>query len=124
MSENSSPSRGLSGDGLTSLLQSLACLPLDRCHSGALNLRLSPSAFRGERGRRALADALWTYFAHGGLQAQVSMVDTQALRQAQQCPDAYRDLMVRITGYSAAFVDMTPAAQEEIIRRDEMAGGG
>lgn len=124
LSENSSPSRGLSGDGLTSLLQSLACLPLDRCHSGALNLRLSPSAFRGERGRRALADALWTYFAHGGLQAQVSMVDTQALRQAQQCPDAYRDLMVRITGYSAAFVDMTPAAQEEIIRRDEMAGGG
>ena len=52
------------------------------------------------------------------------MADTRALRQAQQCPDEYRDLMVRITGYSAAFVDMTPAAQEEIIRRDEMASGG
>ena len=42
LSENSSPSRGVTGAGLTSLLQSLACLPLDRCHSGALNLRLSP----------------------------------------------------------------------------------
>ncbi|NLF16538.1 MAG: hypothetical protein GX595_04680 [Lentisphaerae bacterium] len=122
LSENSSPSRGVAGAGLTAILQSLSSLPLDRCHSGALNLRLSPAAFRGERGRRALADALWTYFEGGGLQAQLSMVDTATLRAAQACPEAHRDLMVRITGYSAAFVDMTPAAQDEIIRRDELAG--
>ena len=122
LSENSSPSRGVAGAGLTAILQSLSSLPLDRCHSGALNLRLSPAAFRGEGGRRALADALWTYFEGGGLQAQLSMVDTATLRAAQACPEAHRDLMVRITGYSAAFVDMTPAAQDEIIRRDELAG--
>ncbi len=120
LSENSSPSRAVAGDGLTSVLNSLAKLPLDCCHSGALNLRLSPSAFRGRQGLEALSAALCAYFERGGLQAQVSMVDTQTLRQAQQQPDQHRDLMVRITGYSAAFVDMTPEAQNEIIRRDEV----
>jgi formate C-acetyltransferase len=123
LSENSSPTRTVAGDGLTSVLNSLAKLPLDRCHSGALNLRLSPSAFRGPSGLEALSAALRTYFECGGLQAQVSMVDTQTLRQAQQQPDEHRDLMVRITGYSAAFVDMTPEAQNEIIRRDQVECG-
>jgi formate C-acetyltransferase len=120
LSENSSPSRAVAGDGLTSVLNSLAKLPMDRCHSGALNLRLSPSAFRGRQGLEALSAVLRAYFERGGLQAQVSMVDTQTLRQAQQQPDDYHDLMVRITGYSAAFVDMTTEAQNEIIRRDEV----
>ncbi len=123
LSENSSPSRAVAGDGLTSVLSSLAKLPLDRCHSGALNLRLSPAAFRGARGLEALSAALRAYFDHNGLQVQISMVDTQTLRQAQQHPDENRDLMVRITGYSAAFVEMTTEAQNEIIRRDQMTDG-
>lgn len=120
LSENSSPSRTVAGDGLTSVLSSLAKLPMDHCHSGALNLRLSPTAFRGSRGLAALSAALRAYFERGGLQVQISMVDTQTLRQAQQQPDQHRDLMVRITGYSAAFVEMTTEAQNEIIRRDQM----
>jgi pyruvate-formate lyase len=51
---------------------------------------------------------------------QLSCVDVETLRQAQHTPAAYRDLMVRITGYSAAFVDMDERAQAEIIRREEM----
>ena len=57
----------------------------------------------------------------GGLQVQLTAVDTNTLREAQVNPDAHRDLMVRITGYSAVFVDMIKSAQDEIIRREEMA---
>lgn len=54
------------------------------------------------------------------MQLQVSVADTAELREAQKHPENYKDLMVRITGYSAVFVDMSPSAQEEIIRRDEI----
>jgi formate C-acetyltransferase len=121
ISENSSPSVGASTAGLTAMFHSLAKLPLDRCHSGALNVRLQPAAFAGKAGVERLMALLRAYFGQGGLQVQVSMVDVGTLRQAQAQPDEYRDLMVRITGYSAAFVDMSEAAQNEIIRREEMA---
>jgi formate C-acetyltransferase len=58
----------------------------------------------------------------GGLQIQLSFASVQELRDAQVNPEQHRDLMIRITGYSAAFVDMTRKAQDEIIRREEMAG--
>jgi formate C-acetyltransferase len=123
VSENSSPSVGASVAGLTAMFRSLAKLPFDRCHSGALNVRLQPAAFAGDAGVDRLAALLLAYFRQGGLQAQISMVDVDTLRAAQAQPAEYRDLMVRITGYSAAFVDMTPAAQDEIIRREGMAPG-
>jgi len=54
------------------------------------------------------------------MQLQLSVADTAELRDAQQHPEKYPDLMVRITGYSAVFVDMCTNAQNEIIRRDEV----
>ena len=98
----------------------MAKLPLERIHSGALNVRLRPNWFAGEDGLARLAGLLRTYFDLGGLQVQLSFADVGTLRDAQQHPERHRDLMVRITGYSAAFVDMTRAAQDEIIRREEM----
>jgi formate C-acetyltransferase len=102
------------------MLRSVAKLPLTRIHSGALNVRLRPNWFAGEEGLTRLADVLRAYFDLGGLQVQLSLVDVETLRDAQRHPERHRDLMVRITGYSAAFVDMTPSAQDEIIRREEM----
>ncbi|MDP7447427.1 MAG: glycine radical domain-containing protein, partial [Candidatus Latescibacteria bacterium] len=64
---------------------------------------------------------LRTYFDLGGLQTQLSVHSVEQLREAQQHPEEHRDLMVRITGYSAVFVDMARHAQDEIIRRQEMA---
>ena len=75
---------------------------------------------RGESGLLRLRALIETYFRLGGMQLQVNLADTAELREAQKHPDAYRDLSVRITGYSAIFVDMSPSAQEEIIRRDEL----
>ena len=122
VSENSSPCVGACTDGLTSMFRSLAKLPFDRINSGPLNVRISPRLVEGEQGLTNLAAMLRTYFDLGGQQVQLSFVDTEQLREAQRDPEAHRDLLVRITGYSAVFVDMSRAAQEEIIRREEMCG--
>ena len=74
----------------------------------------------GEEGLSRLAALLRTYFDMGGSQVQLSIADTAELKDAQSNPEAHRDLMVRITGYSAVFVDMCRGAQDEIIRRQEM----
>ena len=55
------------------------------------------------------------------MQLQFSLTDAEELHKAQANPDEYRDLMVRITGYSAIFVDMSKGAQEEFIRREELS---
>jgi formate C-acetyltransferase len=122
ISENTSPSPGACVNGLTAMLRSVAKLPLTRIHSGALNVRMRPHWFADEEGLTRLADVLRAYFDLGGLQVQLSFADVETLRDAQRHPERHRDLMVRITGYSAAFVDMTRAAQDEIIRREEMGG--
>lgn len=120
LSENLSPSGGVSSPGVTALLNSVSKLPLDRICAGAFNLRLREDCVRGEEGIERLKTLLDVYFQRGGMQVQLSVADTQELRQAQREPEKYPDLMVRITGYSAVFVDMCPAAQEEIIRREEL----
>jgi formate C-acetyltransferase len=103
------------------MFSSVAKLPLDRITSGALNVRLSPKVISGEEGLDTLAVLLRSFFELGGLQVQLSCVDVEDLRCAQADPERHRDLMVRITGYSAVFVDMARHAQDEIIRREEMA---
>jgi formate C-acetyltransferase len=119
LSENLSPTVGYA-QSVTQLLNSVAKLPFDRIHSGALNVRLRRDAVRGKAGLIRLKALIETYFEQGGMQLQISIADTEELRRAQQCPENYGDLSVRITGYSAIFVDMSPTAQEEFIRRDEL----
>ena len=123
-SENTSPSPGSCINGLTALFGSVAKLPLDRIASGALNIRLAPNQVEGAEGLDRLSILLRTFFEMGGLQAQLSVADSGQLRDAQINPEEHRDLMVRITGYSAAFVDMDKSAQDEIIRREEMVVAG
>ena len=118
VSQNCQPSPGASEKGLTARLSSLARLPNDRIISGAQNMLLQRTSFSGEKGKAMLAAMLGTYFAMGGLQAQVSAVDTSELYDAQRNPDAHRDLMVRVTGYSAVFVDMNKTGQDDIIARN------
>jgi len=120
ISETTSPYPGSCKNGLTAMLGSVARLPLDRINSGALNVRLQPRLAAGEEGLTNLAALLRTYFDMGGLQVQLSVVDAEELRDAQLHPERHGDLMVRITGYSAVFVDMAREAQDEIIRREEM----
>ena len=121
LSENTSPCPGSCRRGLTAMLKSVAKLPLEGINSGALNIRLQPELVTGEEGLDHVAALLKTYFDLGGLQCQLNVCSVEQLRAAQRDPEQHRDLMVRITGYSAVFVDMAPHAQDEIIRREEMA---
>ena len=120
LSENLSPTVGHT-ESITALLNSVSKLPFNRIHSGAFNMRLRRDLVSGDDGLERLAVLTDVYFSNGGMQLQVSVADTAELREAQKHPENYKDLMVRITGYSAVFVDMSPNAQEEIIRRDEIA---
>ena len=120
LSENLSPTAGMATEGITALVHSLARLPFQRIHCGAFNMKVRKDWVSGDAGLQRLKSVLSTYFQMGGMQVQLSATDTAELRDAQVNPDKHRDLMVRITGYSAAFVDMCKKAQDEIIRRDEM----
>ena len=92
-------------------------LPVDGALSGALNLDVDKKQFEGEGGLTLFASMLGTYFNSGGLHAQVTCVDPRDLVDAQRNPDAHRDLLVRVTGYSGVFVDICKPLQDDIIER-------
>ena len=85
----------------------------------ALNLKIHPSSMKSESDIQKLEDATKVYFANGGMEVQYNVVNGDILRKAQADPDSYHNLVVRIAGFSAYFVDMTPAMQEDIISRAE-----
>lgn len=119
ISENQSPAEGTDISGLTAMLNSLSKVPFQRITGGPLNVRIHPSAVKGEDGLDAMCALFLTYMQNGGLQLQVNVVDAETLRAAQADPDKYRNLCVRVTGYSAFFVEMGKKAQEEMIHRTE-----
>ena len=119
ISENLSPTVGCGGS-VTAVLNSVAKLPFDRLHSGALNVRLRKEMLTGKEGILRIKALIQSYFEQGGMQLQISIADTEDLIKAQQTPEDYRDLLVRITGYSAVFVDMSKGAQNEFIRREQL----
>jgi formate C-acetyltransferase len=119
VSENQSPTQGADMNGLTALLNSVARLPFQRITGGPLNVRMHPSAVKGENGLRMFATALKTYFEKGGMQIQINVMSREQLLDAQQNPHRYKNLCVRVTGYAAYFVQMGKKAQDELINRTE-----
>jgi len=110
------PSNGCATAGPTAVMNSVTRLPLGRLYNGAnLNMRFPGTRTDPEK----LMDLIRGYFERGGLQVQFNTVDTETLRRAQAEPDKYRDLVVRISGYSVVFVNLSDTAQEEIISRYE-----
>jgi formate C-acetyltransferase len=105
--------------GFTALLSSVSRLPFGRITGGPLNVKLHPSAVEGEEGLAALAAALQTYFEQGGMSLMMNVVSRQQLQDAKEHPQRYKSLCVRVTGYSAYFVQMGSKAQNEMIRRTE-----
>ena len=108
------PTEGRAVAGPTALMNSVAKLPLRRVTNGQnLNMR-----FDGEKINPAIfLSLIKTYFNMGGVQVQFNMVGSGMLEAARKDPTKYRDLIVRISGYSGLFVNLSDIAQEEIIRR-------
>jgi len=84
-----------------------------------LNLRLSPQSVVGPDGLRKMASFVRGLCDVGCWHAQFNLVDTCTLRDAQEKPEEYADLLVRVAGYSAYFTQLHSDVQEEIIRRTE-----
>ena len=84
-----------------------------------LNIKFSPASVQGEGGDEKLMSLFRTYFGMGGMQVQFNVVSTDQLYDAQKHPDNYKDLIVRIAGYSAYFVEMPRALQDDFISRTE-----
>ncbi|MEW6527632.1 MAG: formate C-acetyltransferase/glycerol dehydratase family glycyl radical enzyme [Spirochaetota bacterium] len=110
------PTTGNAISGPTAIMNSITKLPLTKIYNGAnLNMRFNGNKISTEH----LSYLIETYFAKGGMQVQFNMVDSKILRDAQKNPEKYRDLFVRVSGYSAEFVGLSEIAQEEIISRTE-----
>ena len=84
-----------------------------------VNLRFHSGMIADPAQRDKLRAMLNVYFENGGAELQINVVDTATLRAAQKNPEQYRDLVVRVAGFSEFFVNLTPAMQEEIIARTE-----
>lgn len=119
ISDGTSPSQGADTHGPTAVVKSLG--KLDQVKSGGtlLNLRFLPSLLKKEEDISKLASLIRTYFGMGGHHVQFNIVDTKTLYAAQQTPEDYKDLLVRMAGYSDYFNDMNADLQGEIISRTE-----
>ncbi len=82
-----------------------------------LNIKFDSKTLAGDAGASILEALVTAYFDKGGMQVQVNVLDPQVLLEARKDPEMYRNLLVRISGYSAYFVDLTPEMQDEIIQR-------
>ncbi len=116
-SDGTSPSHGADRNGPTAVIQSLA--KMDQIKSGGtlLNMRFLPGMLQSEKDLEQLTHLIRTYFRMNGHHIQFNVVDTDTLRRAQAAPAEYRDLLVRVAGYSDYFVDLDRYHQEEIISR-------
>jgi formate C-acetyltransferase len=108
----------------TAVLHSLWNLDHSRLVAGSVStLRLSPEDFATAANRQMVVAMIRTYVAAGGSQLQLNVLEAETLRQAQQAPQDYRGLMVRVAGYSADFTHCGSTLQEEIISRTERPSG-
>ncbi len=121
VAEGCSPSSGTDVHGPTAVFKSVAKLPTSRiCGGVLLNQKLSPAALRTDQDRLKLEALLRAFFDElKGWHVQYNVVSRQTLLAAQKDPESYRDLVVRVAGYSALFTILAPETQNDIIARTE-----
>jgi trans-4-hydroxy-L-proline dehydratase len=119
LSEGISPTQGADTHGPTAAIRSAA--KMDHLMTGGtlLNQKFTPPVVQDEAGLNHMADLVRAYFDLDGHHIQFNVVDRQTLRDAQISPDEYRDLIVRVAGYSDYFRNLSRALQDEIIDRTE-----
>jgi formate C-acetyltransferase len=124
LADATSPGQGRDLNGPTAVFNSSCCFDHSNYMDGiALNLRIHPSVLSREDGIAKLRDMTKTYLENGGMEVQYNIVSSETMRAAQKDPVTYRDLVVRIAGYSAYFVELSRDMQNDIIRRTENSLG-
>ena len=121
LSEGVSPVQGADRHGPTAVVKSASKMDQLRTGGTLLNQKFTPQLLDGEEGIAKLGHLVRSYFKLDGHHIQFNVVTAETLREAQKHPERYRDLIVRVAGYSDYFVDLGPELQEEIIKRTEHA---
>ncbi|MDU4961362.1 MAG: formate C-acetyltransferase/glycerol dehydratase family glycyl radical enzyme [Sporomusaceae bacterium] len=118
LTEGVSPHAGTDLTSPTAAMRSAAKINHD-VHSGGtlLNVKFAPELLQSARSQRNLASVIRAYFALGAFHVQFNVISTETLRKAQEHPEDYRDLLVRVAGYSTQFVNLSREAQDAIIAR-------
>ncbi len=105
--------------GPTALINSAAKIAVKPCLSSLLNVKIHPGSVKGLDGLRKLMQLIKTYSDLGGYLIQFNIVDTETLYDAKEHPEKYRDLTVRVAGFTAFWIDCAPGIQDELIARTQ-----
>ena len=118
LSEGVSPFVGSDKTTPLAAMKSAAKLNQD-VHSGGtlLNLRLNENLVNTKRGQSNLGAMIQSFFALGAFHVQFNTISSEILKKAQQTPEEYKDLLVRVAGYSTQFVNLSKSMQDAIIAR-------
>jgi len=119
---NLSPMRGVDTCGPTAVINSASKVNhTEIANSCLFNMKIARSVMQSREGRQKFIALLKTFFDRGGYFIQFNVQGTEILRKAKKNPEKYRDLLVRVAGFSAYFVDLAPEVQDEVIARTEHA---
>ncbi len=119
LSEGISPVQGADRNGPTAVLKSAGKMDHVKTGGTLLNMKFTPALLEGEAGLDSMAHLIRGYFKMDGHHLQFNVVRAETLREAQASPEKFRDLIVRVAGYSDYFCDLSRELQDEIIERTE-----
>jgi formate C-acetyltransferase len=122
LSEGISPVQGADRKGPTAVIKSASKIDHLRTGGTLLNQKFTPKILEDETGREKVLKLIRSYFRLDGHHIQFNVVDAETLKKAQKEPENYRDLIVRVAGYSDYFVNLGEDLQNEIIYRTEQKG--
>ena len=116
------PENGADKRGSTALLNSMNRIDYKQFANGInFNIKLDASSYECAEGRRALASMYKVYFKRHGMQVQANMLDPKMLIEARDNPELHPNLLIRVSGYSAYFNDLSPEMKDEVIARSSNA---
>ena len=118
LSNSLSPSQGMDKSGPTAVINSINKVSMKYMgNGGVLDMKFLPSFFDKQNHVQAFRYMIETYFDEGGLEVQFNVVSRETLKEAQKNPEKYKNLVVRVSGYSAYFIKLDKELQNEIIER-------
>jgi 4-hydroxyphenylacetate decarboxylase large subunit len=113
---------GTDRNGPYALLASACCWDQSKSQNSQINMKFHPNATKGIDGSKKLLELIRSYMKQGGFHLQFNIVDSKMLKEAQKNPDANRDLLVRVSGFTAYWVETAKPVQDEVIVRTEYEG--
>ena len=114
-----SAAAGTDKNGVYAIFESATCHDHSLHQNSQMNLKLHPSSVKGIQGTRKLLDIVRAYMRKGGFHVPFNVVDSKTLKMAQRKPDQYRDLIVRVAGFTQYWCEIGKPIQDEVIYRTE-----